>query len=192
VMAIALAAGAARESRMAWKVVLGAGVAVIVLHGADRMLGKVTEGTNMAGVDLPGIDGVRTTPGDAHALEELDEAVRRRSKPGSYLLSAPPRYDRVRVGDTLLYTLLDRENPTRYDVVQPGVVTTAKVQLEMRADLERTRTPLVVRWVAPVATATEDNGSGKSSGVRLLDDYIAAKYARVGKYGDYVLLQRRT
>jgi hypothetical protein len=90
-----------------------------------------------------------------------------------------------------LYTLLARRNPTRYDVVQPGVVTTAKVQREMAADLERTRTPLVVRWLAPAATMTEDNGSGKSSGVTLLDDYIDGHYARVGKYGDYVLLTRR-
>jgi hypothetical protein len=86
---------------------------------------------------------------------------------------------------------VDRENPTRYDVAQPGVVTTAGVQREMRDDLERTRTPLIVRWVAPVAVATEDNGSSTSSGVTLLDDYINATYARVGKYGDYVLLQRR-
>jgi hypothetical protein len=163
---------------------------VIVAHGADRMLGKVTDGTTMAGIDLPDTGGVRTTPGDAHALEDLAAAVDHRTRPGSFLLSAPPRYDRVRAGDTLLYTLLDRENPTRYDVVQPGVVTTAKVQREMRADLERTRTPLVVRWVAPEATLVEDNGSGKSSGVTLLDDYLRVRYRTVGRYGDYVLLQR--
>jgi hypothetical protein len=191
VLAVGLAAGAAREPRTAWKVVLGAGLAIICLYGADRMLGKVTDASNMAGIDLPDANGARTTQADAHALEALDEAVRHRSRPGSYMLSAPPRYDRVRVGDTLLYTLLDRRNPTRYDVVQPGVVTTAKVQREMRADLERTRTALVVRWVAPVAEATEANGSGKSSGVTLLDDYINARYGRVGKYGDYVLMQRR-
>ena len=191
VLAIALAAAAAREERMVWKVVLAAGVAVIGLHGLDRELAKVTDGTNMAGIDLPTADGARTTQTDAHALEELDEAVAHRSRPGSYLLSAPPRYDRVRAGDTLLYTLLDRRNPTRYDVVQPGVVTTAKVQRQMAADLERTRTPLVVRWVAPAATETEDNGSGKSSGVTLLDTYINGHYGRVGKYGDYVLLARR-
>jgi hypothetical protein len=190
-LAIGLAACAAREPRTAWKVALGAGLAVIMLHGADRQLGKVSDGTTMAGVDLPGMSGVRTAPDDAHALEDLAAAVNRRSLPSSYLLSAPPRYDRVRVGDTLLYTLLDRRNPTRYDVVQPGVVTTAKVQREMRDDLARTRTPLVVRWLAPVATMTEDNGSGKSSGVTLLDDYIDANYARVGRYGDYLLLARR-
>jgi hypothetical protein len=130
-------------------------------------------------------------PDDAHALAELAAAVRRRSRPGDPLLSAPPRYDRVRVGDTLLYTLLNRTNPTRYDVVQPGVVTKAEVQREMRADLQRTQTKLVVRWVAPAAREVEDNGSGRSSGVTLLDDYITTHYARVGRYGDYVLLARR-
>ena len=191
VLAIALAAAAARAGQMVLKVALGAGLALIVAHGLDRQLGKLTDATHLAGIDLPTVGGVRTAPDDAHALEELAAAVRRRSKPGDPLLSAPPRYDRVRVGDTLLYILLDRVNPTRYDVVQPGVVTTAKVQREMRSAVARTRTKLVVRWVAPVALETEDNGSGKSSGVTLLDDYIDARYARVGRYGDYVLLARR-
>lgn len=191
VLAVALAAGAAREQRTPWKVVLGAGLALIILHGLDRQLAKVSDGTRMAGIDLPALEGVRTTPDDAHALEELGAAVNRRTKAGSYLLSAPPRFDRVRVGNTLLYTALERENPTRYDVAQPGVVTTAAVQREMVADLERTRTPLVVRWLAPAATMTEDNGSGRSSGVHLLDDYINAHYAPVGRFGDYLLLERR-
>jgi hypothetical protein len=61
----------------------------------------------------------------------------------------------------------------------------------MRADLERVRPRLVIRWLAPVARATEDNGSGRSSGVTLLDDYIDAHYTRVSRYGDYLLLERR-
>jgi hypothetical protein len=191
VLAIALAGAAAREQRLVLKVALAAGVALIVAHGLDRQLGKLTDATHLAGIDLPTVGGVRGAPADGRALEELAAAVRARSKPGDPLLSAPPRYDRVRVGDTLLYTLLDRRNPTRYDVVQPGVVTTAEAQREMRADLRRTRTRLVVRWMGPAAREVEDNGSGKSSGVTLLDDYIDARYARVGRYGDYVLLARR-
>jgi hypothetical protein len=191
VLAIALAAAAAREGRMVLKVALAVGLALIVAHGLDRQLGKVTDATALAGVDLSAVDGVHTAPDDAHALEELAAAVRQRSKPGDPLLSAPPRYDRVRVGDTLLYILLNRTNPTRYDVVQPGVVTTTKVQREMRAALQRTHTRLIVRWLAPVARDVEDNGSGTSSGVTLLDDYINAHYAQVGRYGDYLLLARR-
>ena len=94
------------------------------------------------------------------------------------VLVAPPRFDRVRVGDPLLGVLLRRPNPTRYDVMQPGVVTTAAVQREMARDLDRRRTPVVIRWVAPVAHATEPNGSARSSGVRILDRAIAARYRR--------------
>jgi hypothetical protein len=191
VLAIALAAAAAREPRRGLRIALAAALGLIVLHGLDRQLGKLHEASDMAAVDLPAVKNVRTSPKDGVGLKELAAAVDRRTKDGDPILSAPPRYDRVRVGDTLLYTLLDRSNPTRYDVVQPGVVTTAKVQREMRRDLERSRARLVIRWLAPVARHTEDNGSGRSSGVTLLDDYIDSRYARVGRYGDYLLLERR-
>jgi hypothetical protein len=191
VLAVALAIAASREPRRWLQVLMTAGLALIVLHGLDRQYGKVRDADDMGAVDLPAVKNVRTYSKDGDALEQLATAVDHRTRPGDPILSAPPRYDRVRVGDTLLYTLLDRPNPTRYDVVQPGVVTTAKVQREMRADLQRTKTKLVVRWEAPVARETEDNGSGRSSGVRLLDEYIAMHYRRVGQYGDYLLLARR-
>jgi hypothetical protein len=191
VLAVALAAAAAREERRALRIALAVALGLIVVHGLDRQLGKVREAGEMGAVDLPAVAGVRTTPKDGVALKELAAAVDRRSRPGDPILSAPPRYDRVRVGDTLLYTLLDRTNPTRYDVAQPGVVTTADVQREMRRDLDRSRARLVIRWLSPVAAETEDNGSGRSSGVRILDEYIDAHYARVGRYGTYLLLERR-
>jgi hypothetical protein len=97
----------------------------------------------------------------------------------------------VRVGHPLLGVLLQRPNPTRYDVMQPGVVTTAAVQREMARDLVRSRAPVVVRWVAPAARTREPNGSGRSSGVRLLDRTIAARYRRLVRYGHYVVLVRR-
>jgi hypothetical protein len=170
---------------------MGAALALIVLHGLDRQYGKVRDGGDLLAVDLPGANGARTGLHDAPALKELAVAVGHRSRPGDPILSAPPRYDRVRVGDTLLYVLLDRRDPTRYDVVQPGVVTQASVQRHMIRDLVRSDTRLVVRWEAPVARDTEPNGSGHSSGVHLLDRWIAAHFHRVGRYGDYVLLQKR-
>jgi hypothetical protein len=54
-------------------------------------------------------------------------------------------------------------------VKQPGVLTTAKVQREMARDVVRSRAPVVVRWVAPIARATKPDESARSSGVRLLD-----------------------
>ena len=104
---------------------------------------------------------------------------------------APPRYDRVRVGDPLLNVLLERPNPSRYDVIQPGLVTTASIQREIAGDLRRTHTPVVIRWLGASAQRVEHNGSGHASGVQLLDRVIARDYVRLARYGDWVVLARR-
>ena len=87
--------------------------------------------------------------------------------------------------------LADRPNPTRYDIAAPGVVTSAPVQREIVRDLERTRPPLVVRWTAAVTAAPEPNRAGESTGVPLLDDYLARSYREAARYGAFVILERR-
>jgi hypothetical protein len=161
------------------------------VHGLERRAGQLLHPPALARVPGAVAAGVRTSPSDARALRRVVRAVRRRAPPGRPVLVAPPRFDRVRVGDPLLNVLLRRPNPTRYDVMQPGVVTTARVQREMARDLVRSRAPVVVRWVAPAARLREPNGSGRSSGVRILDRTIAARYRRLARYGDYVVLVRR-
>ncbi|HEX2088099.1 MAG TPA: hypothetical protein VHF89_20600, partial [Solirubrobacteraceae bacterium] len=81
-------------------------------------------------------------------------------------------------------------NPTRYDVMQPGVVTKEDVQREIVRDLERARPEVLVRWNDP-RTAPEDNGSGRSSGVTLLDDHLRATYRPVRRVGVFELHERR-
>jgi hypothetical protein len=75
--------------------------------------------------------------------------------------------------------------------MQPGVVTTAPVQREIVGDLERSRPRLVIRWLSPVADHREDNGAGRSSGVQLLDRYLARAYEPARRFGDYLVLARR-
>jgi hypothetical protein len=75
--------------------------------------------------------------------------------------------------------------------MQPGVVTTALVQREIVDDLERTRPAVVVRWMAATAQRREPNGAGRSSGVRVLDRYLAARYHESRRFGDYSILARR-
>jgi hypothetical protein len=87
--------------------------------------------------------------------------------------------------------ILDRPNPTRYDAMQPGVVTTASVQREMVRSLERARVSLVVHWVNPTASLPEPNGAGRSSGVDVLDRYLAARFGAVARFGDYQVWLRR-
>ena len=94
------------------------------------------------------------------------------------------------ITDPLFYVLALRNNPTRYDIAAPGVVTSAPVQREIVRDLVRTR-PLVVRWTAPATAVHEPNRAGRSSGVRILDDYLARAYALERRFGDYLLLTPR-
>ena len=56
-------------------------------------------------------------------------------------------------------------------------------------DLERARPELLIRWRDP-RTAPEDNASGESSGVTLLDDYLRATFRPVARFGTYEVHER--
>jgi hypothetical protein len=75
--------------------------------------------------------------------------------------------------------------------MQPGVVTTAPVQREIVRDLERSRPRVVIRWLSPLADQAEDNGAGRSSGVHVLDRYLARAYVPERRFGDYLVLRLR-
>ena len=188
-LAIALACAAGRETQALPRAALGVALVLVAVHGLERRIGQALHPPALAAIPAQAADGVRTAPADAAALRALIPYVRARAPGGSPVLVAPPRYDRVRVGDPMLNVLLDRPNPTRYDVVQPGVVTTAKVQREMARDLRRA--PVVVRWLSALAREREPNGSGRSSGVFVLDRAIARDYRPAARFGDYVVLVRR-
>jgi hypothetical protein len=189
VLAIALACAAGRETHVLPRAALGVALALVAVHGLERRAGQALHPPALAAIPAQAADGVRTAPADAAALRALIPYVRARAPGGAPVLVAPPRYDRVRVGDPMLGVLLDRRNPTRYDVAQPGVVTTAKVQREMARDLRGT--PVVVRWLSALAREREPNGSSRSSGVFVLDRAIARGYRPAARFGDYVVLLRR-
>lgn len=190
VLCVALALAAARERSRALLAVLLLALGLIAVHGLERRAGQLRHPAATAAVPAPVADGVLTTPSDAAALRRLLPQIDALVPPGRPIFVAPPRFDRVTVGDPLLYVLAQRPNPTRYDVIQPGIATTAKVQREMVGDLERARPALLVRWLDPRATAREPNGSARSSGVHLLDRYLAAHYGRPRRDGVYVLERR--
>jgi hypothetical protein len=75
--------------------------------------------------------------------------------------------------------------------MQPGVVTTAPVQRQMVASLQSSHTRVVIRWLDPRATEVEGNGAGRSSGVHILDRYLAANFRPVRRFGVYQVLIRR-
>jgi hypothetical protein len=192
VLPILLATAAASErraGRTAWTVALALALGLIAVHGLDLKRIQLLDPPPQEEIHVDVADGVKAPTAEARALTELSRYVRERVPPGEPVFVANPRFDLVKVGNPLVYVLVGRPNPTRYDVMQPGVVTTAPVQREIVADLERSRPQLVIRWLNPVADQPEDNGAGRSSGVNLLGDYIERSYEPVRRFGDYQVLR---
>ena len=193
VLAAILAAWALGGPRTGWRVVPVAVCATALVYaaveGLDRRALVLREAT--VPLDLPVADGVRAPAREAAELAAAVRAVRRAVPPGRPVYVTGRRADLVTSGHPLFNVLAQRPNPSRYDIAAPGVVTSAPVQREIVAALERTRTPVVVRWTARVTAAREPNAAGRSSGVRLLDAYLARRYAPAGRFGAFVLLRRR-
>jgi len=164
-------------------------LAYAAAEGVDRFAHGLFD--DSVALDVPAADGVRVAPSQERALEEVVRYVRRRVPAGAPIYVATRRADIVTSGHPLLYVLTERPNASRYDIAAPGVVTSAPVQREIVSDLERADRPLVVRWVDPLTAAPEPNRAGKSSGVRVLDDFLARDYRQTKRFGDFVVLERR-
>jgi hypothetical protein len=185
-----LLGGAVGHARaMPWRLALALPIALIALNGLDRNRIDLFDSPPLRPIELEVADGVKAPPVEARALEAVVGYVRRHVPPGRPVFVANPRHDLVRAGNPLVYVLADRPNPTRYDVMQPGVVTTAGVQREIVRDLRESPTELVIRWLSPVASEAEPNGAGRSSGVRVLDRYLARRYDPVVRFGSYQVLR---
>lgn len=189
-LAASLLATELDEPRVGWLAV-GATALVLALplaYGLDRKGVQLLHPPQLATIHVDAADGVRTQPAEARALAALVRRVRMLTKPGEPVFVANPRHDLVRAGNPLVSVLIDRPNPTRYPIMQPGVVTTRGVQEQIVRELRDADTRLVVRWRSPVADEREPNGAGRSNGVRVLDRYLADHYYSAKRLGDYELL----
>ena len=178
VLPVMLVAAAARERLVALRVAAVAVVALIALHGLERKAGQLRHAPDLA--EVPRGDGVRADAAEARDLRRVLDAIGDET-----IFVAPPRFAQVTVGNPLLYVLAGKDNPTRYDVVQPGVVTEPDVQREMVTDLRRARPEVLVRWL-DARTAPEGNPSGRTRGATILDRYLATTFRgeprRIGVY----------
>jgi hypothetical protein len=164
-------------------------LAYAIVEGADRRWLELRR--DYAPLALAPADGVRVPKGERADLERAVAALQARVPRGSPTYVATRRADRVTSGYPLLYVLADRPNVSRYDIEAPGVVTSLAVQREIVEDLERARPAAVVRDISPITAAAEPNESGRSSGVRLLDQYLGRAYEPAARYGRFVVLARR-
>jgi hypothetical protein len=72
-------------------------------------------------------------------------------------------------------------------VLDPGVVTTEKVQDEIINDLRKNNVEYIVLRQMPLLN--EPNKSSVSSGIHLLDNYIRQNYAVAVQYGPYYIMK---
>jgi hypothetical protein len=170
-------------------VAAAATVGYTVVEGLDRRWLELR--ADRAELRLPVADGVRVAVDERVPLERAVNWVRTHTRPREPIYVATRRSDLVTSGAPILYVLADRPNPTRYDIAAPGVITSAPVQQEIVRDLEANGVRTVIRWTDPLSAEHEPNRAGESTGVRILDDYLAGSYTRAARYGDYVLLRRR-
>jgi hypothetical protein len=164
---------------------LACSVGLVAVTGWELRFDQAVAAPDEATLRAPSADGVRAARGEAAALNSLVPFVAARVPPGRPVFVAAPRHDRARGGATLLYTLLERPNPTAYDPLRAGLVTTAAVQRRMVADLRAARPRVVVRSSSPAVAPSPGPPAG---GAGALDRYLARSYRPVARFGDYTVL----
>lgn len=107
--------------------------------------------------------------------------VQCRVPPTERLFVASDRHDRVLTGDALFYFLSGHRPGTRYHEVGPGLTDTVPVQAAIVADLERHD----VRWIV-----MRHDGVTGPPGVRILDDFIRARFTPEAAFGTYTVWRR--
>jgi hypothetical protein len=170
-------------------IVAAVALVYVIAEGVDRKI--LALGDDTAPLHLAVAHGVQANPSSVGPIEQAVAFVDRRVPPGRPIYVTTRRSDLVTSGNPLFYVLALRNNPTPYDIAAPGVVTSAPVQNEIVRDLEQTQTPVVVRYTSPVTTAAEPNRAGKSTGVTILDRYLAQAFRPAARFGYYAVLVRR-
>ena len=113
--------------------------------------------------------------------------VRANSGPGEPIFVGNDRHDRLVYNAPLVYFLAGRPNATRYDNLHPGVATMRAVQEEIVRSLEASGARWIVLWEGP--PPGEPNESSISSGVVVLDKWIARRSREAARFGSFRVMK---
>ena len=109
---------------------------------------------------------------------------------GRPILVANTRHDRVHTNALIVYVLSRRRSATYFHDFIPGITTSRSVQERIVADLQRHDVRTVLVWKGRLPE--EPNRSRASSGVTVLDEYLASAFSPVTQTPFYDLLRRRS
>jgi hypothetical protein len=127
-------------------------------------------------LELPGPRGAGIYPPFRYSRQYrvLVPLIQEHVAPAQAIFSGTRQHDVYLTNDILLYFLSERNAATYYWCLDAGVTSTAPVQQQMVGELERGGVAAAVAWTA--AMGSESNAGGRSSGVRLLDDWLAREF----------------
>lgn len=110
--------------------------------------------------------------------------------PSDYIYVGLDHHDRIFANDMILYFAAQRLPAVKWTEFDPYLQNRADIQREMISTLEQHKPPYIV-LSSEFDTMREPNGSSVSTGVHLLDDYIATHYEEVQQYNRLTILRRR-
>lgn len=135
----------------------------------------------MVGIDQPQVDCPQDNPTIlARDYEAVSRYLARYVPEDERILVGTDVHDRILVNTPVLYAQSVRKPASLWAQYDPGVQTTAPIQKEMIGELEKHK----VRWIVrttPWPNVREPNLSSISSGVTLLDDYLAQNFRPVAR-----------
>jgi uncharacterized membrane protein len=181
------------QADKAWSFIVSGfaiGIALLLtvepLDWHKTMMEQREKSSSLISQSLPIAAGTLMSDEQRSLVQHLQKTV----KPGEWVYLGLTQHDRVFANDVMLYFLLEARSPTRYHELHPGLINTLPVQQEMVADLMR-NPPFTVVLTSIFEGAREPNDSSKSSGVKLLDDYIKAHYRMSLIIGNYRVYRRK-
>ena len=110
------------------------------------------------------------------------------TNPSDTLYVGLPSHDRILINDNLTYFAAQRLPATKWSHFDPYLQNRDDIQREMVGELERNKPPYVV-LDSEFENDYEPNGSAVHTGVHVLDDYIASRYAPVEEFGELSVLK---
>lgn len=109
--------------------------------------------------------------------------INRHTDQNERILVGLDRHDKIFINPMSLYYASDRLPGTHWSQYDPGIQNSVEVQGEMIKDLKRNDVRYVVRD-ASFDSKKEPNESAMTTGVHLLDYYIAGQYRPIAKSGN--------
>lgn len=172
-----------------WVLAVLAGVSVLLnpVRGKACLIGESLFLTPAFVFDLPRARGI-TWDQRGTAYQDAIRYIQRNVPEGDKIFVGNARHDRIVGNDIMFYFLSGRHSATKYLELLPGLVTTPAIQKKIVEDIESQR----VQYIAlQDEERIEPNESGRSSGVRILDDFIRDRFTLLQTFENYTIWRRK-